>query len=55
LRFPSKPLSIKELPIELPTMGPVGVATLKNRALSPSAELFIDAAREISKRLAKRK
>jgi len=52
LRFPAKPLSIKELPIELPTMGPVGVATLKNRALSPSAQLFVDGAREIAKRLA---
>jgi DNA-binding transcriptional LysR family regulator len=55
LRFPTKPLSIKELPIELPMVGPVGVASLKDRALSPSAQLFIDAAREIAKPLAKRK
>jgi DNA-binding transcriptional LysR family regulator len=55
LRFPAKPSTIKELPIELPTVGPVGVATLKNRALSPSARLFVDSAREIAKPLAKRK
>jgi DNA-binding transcriptional LysR family regulator len=53
LRFPTKPLSIKALPIELPTIGPIGVATLKNRALNPSAQLFIDCAREVAKPLAK--
>jgi DNA-binding transcriptional LysR family regulator len=55
LRFPAKPPSIKELPIELPMMGPVGVATLKNRALSPAAQLFIDGAREVAKRITTRK
>jgi len=55
LRFPAKPPAIKELPIELPMAGPVGVATVKNRALSPAAQLFIDAAREVAKPLAKRK
>jgi len=34
---------------------PVGVASLKNRALSPSARFFVDSAREIAKPLAKRK
>jgi len=55
LRFPDKPLAIRELPIELPMAGPVGVATVKNRALSPAAQLFINAAREVAKPLAKRK
>ena len=55
LRFPTKPLGIKELPIELPLAGRVGVATVKNGALSPAAQLFIDAAREVAKPLARRK
>jgi len=55
LRFPAKPSSIKELPIELPSAGPVGVAILKGRALSPAAQLFIDAARDVAKPLAKRR
>jgi hypothetical protein len=32
---------------------PVAVATLKNRMLNPSAQLFIDCAREVAKPLAK--
>jgi hypothetical protein len=34
---------------------PNGIATLKNRALSPVAQLFIDRAREVAKPLANRK
>jgi hypothetical protein len=34
---------------------PSGIVTLKNRALSPVAQLFIDCAREVAKPLAKRK
>jgi hypothetical protein len=34
---------------------PNGIATLKNRTLSPVAQLFIDCAREVAKPLAKRK
>jgi DNA-binding transcriptional LysR family regulator len=34
---------------------PVGIVTLKNRALSPIAQLFINTAREVAKPLAKRK
>jgi DNA-binding transcriptional LysR family regulator len=53
LRFPDKPPALRELPIELPSVGPVGIARLKNRPLSPAA--FIDAARKVAKPLAKRK
>jgi len=55
LRFPDKPPALRELPIELPSVGPVGIARLKNRPLSPAAQLFIDAARKVAKPLAKRK
>src|SRR5262249_51220984 len=50
----SKFPSIKILPVELPTTHrPVGVITLKNRVLSPLAQVFLDCAREIAKPLAK--
>ena len=46
---------VKVLPVELPTAPvPSGIVTLKNRTLSPVARLFIDAAREFAKPLAKR-
>ena len=32
---------------------PVGIMTLKNRTISPVAQLFIDCAREVAKPLAK--
>jgi len=42
--------------VELPrAYVPVGIVTLKNRTLSPVARLFVDAAREVAKPLAKRK
>jgi DNA-binding transcriptional LysR family regulator len=53
LRFPARQTSIKALPIELPTIGPVGIATLKKRTLSPSAKLFIDGTREVAKQMAR--
>jgi LysR family pca operon transcriptional activator len=34
---------------------PIGISTLKNRTLSPVAQLFIDSAREMAKPLAKGK
>ena len=45
----------KILPIQLPT-APVhsGIVTLRNRTLSPAAQLFIDTARKIAKPFAKR-
>jgi DNA-binding transcriptional LysR family regulator len=54
LRFSTKHTAIRRLPIELPTtQRPVGVITLKNRTLSPLAQLFIKCAREVAKPLAK--
>jgi DNA-binding transcriptional LysR family regulator len=56
LEFPTRNLELKALPIDLPTTRrPVGIITLKNRTLSPAAQLFIDCAREIARPLAKRK
>ena len=56
LRFPTRRPEIKVLPVELPMARvPVGIVTLKNRTLSPVAQLFIDIAREVAKPLAKRK
>ena len=55
-RFLAKRSELRMLPVELPTARrPNGIVTLKNRALSPVAKLFIDCAREVAKPLAKRK
>ena len=52
----SKRPEIKVLPIKLQhARAPVGIITLKNRALSPVAQLFIDEAREVAKPLGRRK
>jgi LysR family pca operon transcriptional activator len=54
--FPAAHPFIKKLPIELPIVsGPIGILTLKNRMLSPAAQLFIEAARNVAKPLAKKK
>jgi len=56
LGSPAKHAAIKTLPVELPaTHGPIGIIRLKNRTLSPLAELFIECAREVAKPLAKKK
>lgn len=56
LRFPARRAELKALPVELPmARRPNGIVTLKNRTLSPVAQLFIDCAREVAKPLAKRK
>jgi DNA-binding transcriptional LysR family regulator len=55
LTFPTGCPALKVLPIELPKILPVGIATLKDRTLSPTAHLFIDCAREVAKPLAGRK
>ena len=48
--------SLKALPVKLPTTHrPIAIVTLKNRTLSPVAQLFIDTARELGKPLAKSK
>jgi DNA-binding transcriptional LysR family regulator len=55
LRFSKRP-EIKILPVELQhARVPIGIVTLKNRTLSPVAQLFIDNAREVAKPLAGRK
>jgi len=55
LTFPTKHPFIRKLPIELPIVsGPIGILTLKNRVLSPAAQLFIDCARKVTKPLGRR-
>ncbi|HEX4556097.1 MAG TPA: LysR family transcriptional regulator [Xanthobacteraceae bacterium] len=47
LRLGGRKQQIKALPVDIPTVGrPIGIVTLKNRTLSPVAQLFIAAARE---------
>jgi DNA-binding transcriptional LysR family regulator len=53
LRFLARGSELKVLPVNLPmARRPNGIITVKNRALSPVAQLFIDCAREIAKPLA---
>ena len=50
LRFPTRRRELKILPVKLPLARmPIGIATLKNRTLSPVAQLFIQHAREVAK------
>jgi hypothetical protein len=54
-RFAGWNMTIKALPINLPEAHrsvTVVIVTLKNRTLTPTAQLFIDCAREVAKRLA---
>jgi DNA-binding transcriptional LysR family regulator len=54
--FRTRRPELKVLPVELPVARlPVGIVTLKNRALGPVAKLFIEHAREVAKSLAKKK
>jgi hypothetical protein len=54
LRFPNRQPEIKVLPVDPPMADmSIGVVTLKNRTISPVAQLFIDCAREVAKPLAK--
>ena len=56
LRFSTRGSELKILSVKLPLARmPIGVATLKNRALNPVAQLFIQHAREVAKHLTKRK
>ena len=56
LRFPTPHPALKVLPVKLPVARvPNGIITLKNRSLSPVAQLFIEHAREVAKPLATRK
>jgi DNA-binding transcriptional LysR family regulator len=55
LRFNLNNSAFKVLPIDLPTTRrPIGAITLRNRTLSPVAQLFIDYAREVAKEWEKR-
>jgi DNA-binding transcriptional LysR family regulator len=52
LKFPVPDPAMKALPIDLPTTrGKIGIVTLKNRTLSPVAQLFIEEARAAAKEL----
>jgi DNA-binding transcriptional LysR family regulator len=52
---PAKHPFIKKIPVKLPIVsGPVGILTVKNRILSPAAQLFIEAARDLAKPLSKK-
>jgi DNA-binding transcriptional LysR family regulator len=54
-RFSRDNPGFKVLPIDLPTTRrPIAVITLKNRTLSPNAQLFINCAHEVAKALARR-
>jgi DNA-binding transcriptional LysR family regulator len=56
LRFSTDRLRLKVLPVRLPAVRlPVGIVTLKNRTLSPVAQLFMNAARDVAKPLANAK
>ena len=55
LQFYAKRFALKKLPIELPIQPfSVAIVTLKNRTISPVAQLFIDSAHEVARPLAKR-
>jgi hypothetical protein len=54
LRLPGAHPSLKALPVELPgTRQSTGIITVKNRTLSPLAQLFLDRLRSIVKPLIK--
>ena len=56
MRLGTVGLGLKVLPVHLPVpRSPFGILRLKNRTLSPAAELFIQHAREVAKPLAKGK
>jgi DNA-binding transcriptional LysR family regulator len=56
LRVPTRRPEIKVLPVALPRPNsPIGIVTLKNRTISPVAQLFIHCAREVAKPMAMRK
>jgi DNA-binding transcriptional LysR family regulator len=56
VRFNENKLSIKVLDIKVRVSpSPVGLITLKRRTINPVAQLFVEHAREVAKRLAKKK
>jgi DNA-binding transcriptional LysR family regulator len=53
LRLTGKRAVLKAVPVDLHIpVGSVGIVTLKDRTISPAAQLFIDCARELAKPLA---
>jgi DNA-binding transcriptional LysR family regulator len=55
-RFSITRPELKVLPVELPMASvPSGIVTLKNRTLSPVAQLIVDAAHKVAKPLGKGK
>jgi DNA-binding transcriptional LysR family regulator len=55
LRFSFRRPELKVLPVELPMARvPSGIVTLKNRTLSPVAQLFVEHAREVAKPLTRK-
>ena len=53
LHFSGRRMSIRVLPVRLPSIPPpVGIVTLKNRTISPVAQLFIEFVREVARPLA---
>jgi DNA-binding transcriptional LysR family regulator len=55
LRFPTTRTKLKVLPVtQAFTRGRVEIVTMRNRALSPVVQLFIDSAREVAKPLLRR-
>lgn len=56
LRVPTKRSELRALPVELPPARfPVGIVTLRNRTLNPTARLAIDTVRDVARSLARRK
>jgi DNA-binding transcriptional LysR family regulator len=50
--FSGKQLGMRALPIQLPIRPPpVGIVTLRNRTVSPVAQLFIECARDVARPL----
>ena len=55
LHFYADRFALRKLPIELPIQPfAVAIVALKNRTISPVAQLFIDCAREVARPLVKR-
>ena len=56
LRVPGRYPPLRALPVTLPNPPmPIGIITLKNRTLTPPAQLYVDNVRAIAKPLAKLK
>jgi DNA-binding transcriptional LysR family regulator len=56
LVLPRRHPGLRALPVKLPDIRqPVGITTLKNRSLSPAAQVFLESVRELVKPLANRR